>query len=168
MVEHAAGDVTDVGRAAAGDLRLHALEQADVMLRALLEAVLDVATAGANPSHDVVQQRDILQHQQLGVENLGFGVVQSRRHFVAHLDDVGTGGRDGGIQAAYLGLRILVLEAGHQRHAPEQHVGRPPRHPCGRRDAGEPDLGPVAFGLHARVSSPPQESGGKALCLALP
>ena len=74
-MHHAAGDVADIGRALPQEIVLHALEDVDVALDDLLEAELDVETGGPDLLADVVDERDVIEDEQVRVENGGFGLA---------------------------------------------------------------------------------------------
>ena len=152
LVEYAAGHVTDVRRPLAQEVVVHLLEDLDVTLGDLLETELDVEAGAPDLLADVVDEGDVLEHEQVGVEDGGLGLVQLAGDVVAELRDLQPGGREGPFKTADFGLRIGHLLAGDDGHAPHQRVSGTTGDTRGGGDAYEAYLGPVFFGLHPCIN----------------
>ncbi|GBL27943.1 phosphoenolpyruvate-protein phosphotransferase [Verrucomicrobiota bacterium] len=69
MVHHAAGDITDIRSTLTEEIVLHALKDIDVALDDFLKAKLDVEAGGTNFLTHVVDERDVVEDEEVRIED---------------------------------------------------------------------------------------------------
>jgi len=151
LVEHAPGHVADIGGALAEEVVLHLREDVDVALGDRLEAVLDVEAGPADLLGHLVDEGDVLEHQQVRVEDRGLRLVELARDVVAQAGDLGARRDQGGLEPGELGLGVGDLAAHDEGPAGTEQVGGGPGD--ARRGGGpvQPYFGPMVGALHPRV-----------------
>ena len=72
MVHDTAGDITDIGSTLAEEVILHALKDIDVALDDFLEAELDIEASGTDFLADVVDERNVIEDEEVRIKDGGF------------------------------------------------------------------------------------------------
>ena len=162
LVEHAAGDVADVGGALAEEIVLHLGEDIDVALRDRLEAVLDVVAGAPDLLGHLIDEGDVLQHQQVGVEDCRLGLVKFTGDIRAQLGDLHPGSGQGDLEPGQFPLRVVDPPANHEGTPLLEQVGGRPGHAGGGGGPEQPDFGPMGVALHPAGQKKPPQGGSKA------
>ena len=139
IVEHADGDVAHVGRPFAQVIVLDGRQRRRVAFGDGVEGVLRVDLLRLDHAHDLVQQRAVLQHQQMRVEDAAFLGAHAFAHLALDLEDLLPGLHQRPLQPVDLfrQLRVGELAPGDGRTRPAEHEDLAAAHPGGNRYAAE-------------------------------
>ncbi len=108
MANHATGDILDIHDAFAQIGIIDLAERLAVLFRDLVEDVLDVVALLFEIAQHLVNQCAVFDHEEMRVEDAGILGANGIRDSLLDLQELGTGGDEGGFKARDFLRKLLV------------------------------------------------------------